>query len=85
MSLIPRHDLLESRNVNSWDDFSEKRRCVYRNLIEIFRLTMGLIKMSSFIFATLSVSVQYNESEEKYPNIYIVPLHQIHCHSGPQA
>lgn len=65
--------MLESRNVNIWDDFSVKRRCVYRNLIEIFRLTMGLIKMSSSIFATLSVSVQYNESEEKYLNMY--------CHS----
>lgn len=34
---------------------------------------MGLIKMSSSIFVTLSPEVWYNESEEKYPNIY--------CHS----
>lgn len=34
---------------------------------------MGLIKMSSSISATLSPEIRYNESEEKYPNIY--------CHS----
>ena len=37
-SLIPSCDLLESRNVNIWDDFSVKR-CVYRSLTESFRLT----------------------------------------------
>lgn len=55
MSLIPRDDLLESRNVNIWDDFSVKR-CVYRSLIEIFRLIMGSIKMSSCIFAILFIT-----------------------------
>lgn len=29
MSLVPSCDLLEKRNVNIWDDFSMKRRCVY--------------------------------------------------------
>lgn len=69
MLLIPRHDLLESRNVNNWGDFRAKRRCVYRNLAEISRLTMGFIKMSRSIFAALSPKVQYNESEEKHPDI----------------
>lgn len=55
MLLIPRYDLLESRNVNIWDDFSVKR-CVFRSLIEIFKLIMGLIKMSSSIFAILFIT-----------------------------
>lgn len=55
MSLIPRYDLLESRNVNIWDDFTVKR-CVYGSLIEIFRLIIGLIKMSSSIFAILFIT-----------------------------
>lgn len=37
-SLILSCDLLESRNVNIWDDFSVKRRCD-RSLTESFGLT----------------------------------------------
>lgn len=55
MWLILMYGLFESRNVNIWGDFSVKRRCVYRNLIEIFGFIMSLIKMFSFIFVILFI------------------------------
>lgn len=80
-SIIPSCDLLESRNVNVWDGFSVKRRCVYRSLTESFRLTRAYedrLAPHALLFITWD-----SAGSQREPRQWMSPLHQGHRHHGP--